>query len=279
MRIRFGSGLWQINLLSLALIAAIALVPTSILRVILGVPFLLFVPGYSLVLALFPRKGELSGMERGALSLGMSIVVVPLAGLMLNYMPWGIRLETVLPGVAVIILAFSAVGWFRLSRLPAEERFSLHVRLQATVLRGDRLSKVLSVALAIAILGSIGLLGYVVAASRSGESFTEFYLLGPGRMAADYPRSLAVGQEAAVTVGIVNREGVRMSYRVEVLAAGGVLNSVGDITLASGEKWEDSVSFVPVTPGDGQRVEFLLFRSEEAEPYLRPLSLWVDVVE
>jgi uncharacterized membrane protein len=47
----------------------------------------LFFPGYTLISALFPRKDSLSGVERLALSFGLSIAVVPLIGLILNYMP------------------------------------------------------------------------------------------------------------------------------------------------------------------------------------------------
>ena len=50
--------------------------------------------------------------------------------------------------------------------------------------------KVLSVVLVVAILGALGTLGYVIAAPRVGERFTEFYILGAEGKAADYPREL-----------------------------------------------------------------------------------------
>jgi len=70
LRIRIGSGLLLVNLLVILLIAAILFSPADWLRIILGLPFLLFFPGYTLVLALFPRKEGLGGIERLALSLG-----------------------------------------------------------------------------------------------------------------------------------------------------------------------------------------------------------------
>jgi len=54
-------------------------------RIILGLHLVLFLPGYALIAALFPRKGDLDGIERIALSFGLSIAVVPLLGLALNY--------------------------------------------------------------------------------------------------------------------------------------------------------------------------------------------------
>ncbi|MGB3943467.1 MAG: DUF1616 domain-containing protein, partial [Methanothrix sp.] len=59
-------------------------------RVPVGLVMVLFLPGYALIAALFPRDDDLDGIERVALSFGLSIAVVPLIGLGLNYTPWGI---------------------------------------------------------------------------------------------------------------------------------------------------------------------------------------------
>ena len=44
------------------------------------------------------------------------------------------------------------------------------------------------------------------------------------------------------------------------------------------EKWEQEVSFIPQVAGYDQKVEFLLYRNEEIEPYLT-LHLFIDVKE
>ena len=61
----------------------------SMVRNILGLPLVLFLPGYALIAALFPAKSDLDGIERTALSFGLSIAVVPLIGLGLNYYSLG----------------------------------------------------------------------------------------------------------------------------------------------------------------------------------------------
>ena len=65
--------------------------------------------------------------------------------------------------------------------------------------------KILSVILVAAIAGTIGALGYAIAAPKVGER-TEFYILGLGGKVADYPRELKVGEEGRVRMCIVNRE-------------------------------------------------------------------------
>ena len=101
----FKNDLIWILILTALLAVVILLLPDSALRVILGLPFLLFFPGYTLIAALFPKKSDLDGIERVALSFGLSIAVVPLLGLGLNYTPWGIRLYPVLITVIAFILA------------------------------------------------------------------------------------------------------------------------------------------------------------------------------
>ena len=66
----------------------------TFIRTILGLFLILFIPGYSLIAALFPRKGDLDGIERAALSFGLSIAVTPLIGLALNYTSMGNQVNT-----------------------------------------------------------------------------------------------------------------------------------------------------------------------------------------
>src|SRR5512147_965433 len=53
----------------------------TIIRSALGLGVVLFVPGYALIAALFPGKKDIDGIERTALSFGLSIAVTPLIGL------------------------------------------------------------------------------------------------------------------------------------------------------------------------------------------------------
>lgn len=79
------------------------------LRVIPAIVFVLALPGYLATCALFPRARDLSGPERVALSLGLSMAIVPLVGLALNFSPWGIRLAPVVLSIDLlaVTLAFA----------------------------------------------------------------------------------------------------------------------------------------------------------------------------
>lgn len=84
-------------------------IPIVYARYLLGFIFVLFLPGYSLIKILFPKK-EIDKIERAALSIGMSIALVPLAGLVLNYTPWGIRTTTVTLSLLALTTVFATAA-------------------------------------------------------------------------------------------------------------------------------------------------------------------------
>ena len=99
----------------------------SPIRIIFGLPLVLFLPGYSLIAALFPRKDDLDGIERIALSFGLSIAITPLLGLALNYTPFGIRLSPVLIVLSVFTIALAIGAYIRRAMIPEEDRFVVDI--------------------------------------------------------------------------------------------------------------------------------------------------------
>ena len=86
--------------------------PLIYIRYVLGAIFVLFLPGYSLIKALFPEK-ELDNIERTALSIGMSLALVPITGLILNYTPWGIRTTPITLSLLTLTIIFATAAIIR----------------------------------------------------------------------------------------------------------------------------------------------------------------------
>lgn len=286
MKAKLDKDLWLIGILTILLVVFIAFVPSSPARIVLGLPFLLFFPGYTLVAALFPKKDSLGGVERVALSFGLSIAVVPLIGLILNFTPWGIRLYPILISTTVFIIATSGVAYYRREKVAPEERFSVLFDFRLPSWQGQSMpDKVLSMVLVVAIAVVIGTLGYVIATPRVGEKFTEFYILGPDGKAENYPTELKVGEEGRVIVGIVNHEQELTSYKIEIWIDGAKakLRINGEdrdeiaVELWHDAKWEQEVGFVPQKAGR-QKVEFVLYKDGELY-FEQPLHFWLDVEE
>jgi len=105
---------------SLATLTAIYLIPAIypivIARWVLGSLFILFLPGYTLIEALFPKRLEsrsLDAIVRLALGIGLSLAITPLIGLLLNYTPWGIRLDPIVFSLTLFTLTMSLVAAHR----------------------------------------------------------------------------------------------------------------------------------------------------------------------
>ena len=279
MRVKIQNDLLLLNVVTILLIFIIAFLPSNALRIVLGLPFVLFFPGYALTAALFPRKNTLDAVERLALSFGLSIALVSLIGLILNYTPWGIRLYPILISLAVLIITLSIATWYRRWRLADFERFTVSFRLNLAPWKGQNLvDKVISVILIAVILGTAGTLGYVIATPKIGEKFTEFYILGLDGKAIDYPGELEMGEQGKVLVGIINREHEAVNYRLEITINGVSSNELGPIVLQNEGQWEQEVNFMPIQAGDNQKVEFLLYKQGQSEAY-RSIHLWVNVKE
>lgn len=111
-------GIW-FYILTILIASTIILVflvdkpPLIYLRYILGSLYVLYLPGYTLIEALYPRGDELDPLERLALSIGLSLALVPLVGLVLNYTPWGIRLTPVTISLALIAEALALYALYR----------------------------------------------------------------------------------------------------------------------------------------------------------------------
>jgi len=263
-------------------------------RIILGLPLVLFLPGYSLIAVLFPRKGDLDAIERIALSFGLSIALVPLLGLALNYTPFGIRLTPILIVLSVFTVSLALGAYVRRNTIHEENRFAVDLGIFFKSMKKSfkatdtKIDRVLTVVLIISIVLAISMTAYVIITPKEGEKFTEFYILGPNGTASDYPTELKVGEEGEVIIGVVNHEYANVSYRLEVKLNGEVIGEKS-IELKDNETWERPFTFRAKKEGAHQKLEFLLYKNhfrksvygkeyKEEEAY-RSLHLWVDVKE
>lgn len=116
---------WIIIGLALGSAAAVLTIPTdsfpiNYIRNVLSLIFILFLPGFSFIKTLFPTKlpiltinGSLENIVRVALSLGLSLVIVPMIGLILYFTPFGIGLESTTSCLLAFTLVFATVAIFR----------------------------------------------------------------------------------------------------------------------------------------------------------------------
>jgi hypothetical protein len=110
---------WYWTIIALVIITTITVFtipqdwyPLAYIRNVLGVIFVLFLPGYAFTKAFFPTKlpiktssESLDAIERFALSIGLSIALASIVGLILYYTPFGLGLTP----ITLSLLALSSV--------------------------------------------------------------------------------------------------------------------------------------------------------------------------
>ena len=277
------------------------------MRVISGVPFVLFSPGYALISALYPNKASINSSYRLMLSFALSISIVPLILLLLNFTSWGIKLNPVLYSMSAFTAVVSLFAWFRQRHFSKTDRFNIEVTLRMPVWKGLRkarkVDKIASIVLVLAILAAVGILIYVIKMPDMSEKYTQFYVLGINGRSTEYPTNFdlengqvvnvrygnlptaPIEQSGIVTLGIVNDQGKDAMYTVTLIIdgtqvnipfKGGMVESIGPFSLTPREIWEQTIGIVPQHIGNNQKVEILLYKDGGAEPYL-DLDLWINV--
>lgn len=116
---------WATILTAIITTAVIFVIPENsypwvYVRYILGTIFVLWLPGYTFIKALFPLESSENAEEKGldtieriALSIGMSLALVPVIGLLLNYTPWGIRLTPIVFSLLALTVIFATIAVVR----------------------------------------------------------------------------------------------------------------------------------------------------------------------
>jgi len=116
---------WTTIAVASATSAIVFLVPGDVYsvayaRIALGAVFIFWLPGYTFIKALFPGRApvktssqEMDAIVRITLSVGMSMALVPIVGLILNYTPFGVRLTPITLSLLALTVAFAAAGIIR----------------------------------------------------------------------------------------------------------------------------------------------------------------------
>ncbi|CAJ37111.1 conserved hypothetical protein [Methanocella arvoryzae MRE50] len=261
----------------------------NVIRFALGLVMVLFLPGYAFIAALYPGKEDLGNLERAVLSVGLSIILVPFTGYILNYTIWGITLNSILLSVTALLLVCLLVAFVRRQWLPAEKRFMVDFRgpveqAKKLVLPAskDRSDTIISGLLICSLLLILSVIGYLVVMPYQADRYTEFYLYGPEGKMSNYPTNFTLGEKKPLIIGIVNKEGMSKEYDLAVTLTDGNQSHrifLDHMVLADNETLEKTIYLAPDRVGNMQNMRFLLYmEGSPADPY-RECNLWVNVTE
>ncbi|WP_158301493.1 DUF1616 domain-containing protein [Methanocella paludicola] len=259
------------------------------LMTILGLFVVVVAPGYALVAALFPGKAAINGNIRIVISLGMSVIITALIGLVLNFTAWGIRLEPVAISLSYFSIIVALIANMRRLGLNEEDRQSPHIRETISLIFGEAFpkevrfsDKVVTFVFLVSMVLSITAIGYVIVFPQNGEKYTEFYILGPDGIAENYTTNFRLGDNGTFIVGVVNHEQKSLAYNVRVVMNNGFDQSTlytDQFTLANDQTLEKAARISPDITGTNMKLQFFLYADGNMSSPYRECHVWVNVTQ
>ncbi|MCK4651569.1 MAG: DUF1616 domain-containing protein, partial [Methanosarcinales archaeon] len=246
------------------------------LRIPFSLIILLFLPGYALIAAMFPKMGEISGIERFTLSIGLSIAITVFDGFAISVTPHLFRPMPLLLTLSAITVFLLLLTVITRTLTPEDKRYFVDYQGFIESLRADdeKMSDIERM-LMISLIGSIIIASSMLIYAKltfEEEEFSALYILGPDGKAEGYQKDLHIGEPSTIAVGVENYEHAPTEYTLQVKLGAGVLET-RKMTLAHKEKWLENITFVPDRTGDRLKLEFVLYKDGTRH---RSVHLWVS---
>jgi uncharacterized membrane protein len=262
------------------LLPLLLIIPEPVIRVPLGLIITLFAPGYALGTAIFVRRKEMDGTVRFLSSFGLSLAVLPLLALLINWLPWGIQIGSITVSLSVWLLVMSGIAAVRRWRVSPFEVEAAVPRAGFKVQNWwEGMTTVNKTAFVAGLFIVVSLLNYGIFAFSTVKPEvkpTEFYMLGAEGTAKAYPRTVTVGETVSLKVGVHNQEPTALTYRLEAKIGNVTLVNLPPFKVNSGVKWEQEIQFSLANSQNDQKIDIYLYQTNQTVPY-RQLVLWLNV--
>jgi len=256
----------------------------SIFREVLGVVIVVFNPGYALTAALFPRRHDLSNIERITLAFGLSIAIVPLLVFVLAYYS-PLALGPAAGVLTLIIISGSVIGLERRRNLALDDRFTVEWRglrfaIQLFLKKQNARDRTLNILLIVSLVSSTSVVAYAITTPNQSDAYTEFYVLNSKGEAKDYPTQMSLRGNTSIELGIANHEGQDATYNLVIQQNESPQPKTlysEQLTINANGQWEKTITFRPVTESNNAEFKFLLYKNgNSAVPY-RETHLFANV--
>jgi uncharacterized membrane protein len=235
----------------------------------LTLPIVLVLPGYALTSAIFAKR-ELEVPERLVFSLGLSLIVVIVGGLVLNLTASGLQPTSWAVLLCGITLGSCGIAMVRLRRQQGKGRHTLGSLGAGS--RGFTFQQVVLLGLAVMILCGAVVISLNGAAQQPFRSFTQFWMVPAGALS---PKEAVRQGKDVVRIGMLDMEPTDMSYRIDVRVNGKEVQTWQSIRLNPGDVWERLLVLPQTGHSDTAKVEALLYRLDAPKKAYRYVELWL----
>lgn len=259
--------LWDLGVIFVltAGLDVLILVPSGILeplRFVLALGVGLFFPGYVTTAVMFSESARLSPIERTGLSLGLSVVWVPLVALLLGLAH--IRLNA--PHVALSLtlvtgLGAAAAAWRR--RVTSEGPAPVYPQGRDALWLGG-------------LATALGLLTWAIVAPNLHREHLAFAVLGSSGHLEGYPYEVAFGHADRLTLQVQNPTAQARVVRIQMNGNGATARR-WDLHLSPHHTWSQKVALPSNPPARSETVRFNLYQTGKRTP-IRSLNVKYRIV-
>lgn len=271
------------------LMAILAVIQVSLIGdylLVIGAAMLFFIPGYSILSMLFPVINASSLKERIAFSVGFSVALSFLAALVLSTYYSYAGLDSIIFSLSLITIPCALISYLRRPKIDMSdseainfEKKLIHDIKAFFLMINGRNERFITGCMTIFLICLIFTTAYIIIVPHQGETFTEFYILGPEGKATDYPLFFDTDEEKVIIIGIANHEYRSVNYDLKV-----ILNNSNNfsqiyedqISLGHNQTIEKSVLLKPDQRGDNIRLEFQLYIDGNISTPYRELYTWIS---
>lgn len=231
------------------------ILPWGPLCLVVALPLVLFLPGYAAAAAIFAR-GRIPRRHLLVLSVGLSLAILALGALPLNYLPGGVRAGWWALLLVIVVFAAARAAAIRRPSRRAAPRLSSSWRprlnpARAALFAGGALAIVAAIVLAFIPVGAKNALGY-----------TQLWI-----------QPLA-GEKAGVEIGVGSGEQEEASYRLWVKFGEGEAPQGRYFELAPGETHVVRL-LTEEQPAASEQIRAALFKQGGPGRAYRRVSTWI----
>ena len=244
-----------------------------IIGIILAVPLIFVLPGYTLTQVLFRRRSPdlssnlilqpslkigqpVSTVDHIILSLGLSMAIDVLIGFMLNVFPIGLQALSWTISLGLVTTVFTL--------LAAYLRRRDHVKFKRIPRPRITIYKCILFGLAI-LVATAAVWFSVIRPQATQADFTQFWM----------QPSNQTTNSCAVRVGVQSFEAISVTYRITMAVNGVQINTWPSVVLAPQEKWDQLVP-IPPRSTSSVYVEAKLYKLDKPETVYRDVHLTLN---
>ena len=238
----------------------------DLLGILIGLLLVFVAPGYIISVALFPES-TWSFMERTILTMGLSLAVSVLGGIILYAMKIPLLAETWALFYGSIILVMGAIAIIRrlIKEYPARRKSDRAPESHTHLM--PRPGQLALFGLAVLIFLSAMVLAQNVARVYPDTEIVQLWML-PGESSAG----------PSVRIGAMVNGSAPEEYSLWLERGGYTVQTWPHLTFEPDKRWEITVQVNPNMPGTGP-IEAFLYRYDQPTIPYRHVTLWMDQLE